>query len=139
MKSLDAPAEATGPRRIQLRRTKGWRKPEGAIYVGRASNGDQAGRWGNPFRITDLINDGVAIDVEDGRAIAVELFRSWLAGTLTPDERGDLPPFTGQREWILGHLHLLAGKTLACWCPSDQPCHADVLLELANADRAVTS
>jgi hypothetical protein len=27
----------------------------------------------------------------------------------------------------------LRGKSLACWCPLDQPCHADVLLELANA------
>lgn len=27
----------------------------------------------------------------------------------------------------------LAGKDLACWCPLDQRCHADVLLELANA------
>ena len=26
----------------------------------------------------------------------------------------------------------LAGRNLACWCPLDQPCHADVLLELAN-------
>jgi hypothetical protein len=28
----------------------------------------------------------------------------------------------------------LAGKNLACWCPLDQPCHADVLLELANGE-----
>jgi len=28
----------------------------------------------------------------------------------------------------------LAGKDLACWCPLDQPCHADVLLELANEE-----
>ena len=27
----------------------------------------------------------------------------------------------------------LRGKNLACWCPLDQPCHADVLLELANS------
>lgn len=27
----------------------------------------------------------------------------------------------------------LRGHDLACWCPLDQPCHADVLLELANA------
>ena len=27
----------------------------------------------------------------------------------------------------------LRGKDLACWCGLDQPCHADVLLELANA------
>jgi hypothetical protein len=26
----------------------------------------------------------------------------------------------------------LRGKNLACWCKPDQPCHADVLLELAN-------
>uniref|UniRef100_UPI003F65B855 DUF4326 domain-containing protein n=1 Tax=Rhodococcus opacus TaxID=37919 RepID=UPI003F65B855 len=28
----------------------------------------------------------------------------------------------------------LHGKDLACWCPLDQPCHADVLLEIANAE-----
>ena len=43
-------------------------------------------------------------------------------------------------DWL--HRHLperletklapLRGKNLACWCPLDQPCHADVLLELAN-------
>jgi hypothetical protein len=27
----------------------------------------------------------------------------------------------------------LRGKNLACWCALDQPCHADVLLELANS------
>ncbi len=31
----------------------------------------------------------------------------------------------------------LRGKNLACWCPLDQPCHADVLLELANAPAEV--
>ncbi|MGO8055976.1 DUF4326 domain-containing protein, partial [Rhizobium leguminosarum] len=29
--------------------------------------------------------------------------------------------------------HELRGKNLACWCPLDQPCHADVLLEIANS------
>lgn len=24
------------------------------------------------------------------------------------------------------------GKNLACWCKLDSPCHADVLLKLAN-------
>jgi len=28
----------------------------------------------------------------------------------------------------------LRGKNLACWCPLDRPCHADILLELANQD-----
>ena len=27
----------------------------------------------------------------------------------------------------------LRGRDLCCWCPLDQPCHADVLLEIANA------
>ena len=26
----------------------------------------------------------------------------------------------------------LRGKNLACFCPLDQPCHADVLIEIAN-------
>ena len=30
----------------------------------------------------------------------------------------------------------LRGKDLACFCPLDQPCHADVLLEIANAEKA---
>ena len=32
-------------KRIQLKRTKGWKMPEGAIYVGRGS------KWGNPFKL----------------------------------------------------------------------------------------
>jgi hypothetical protein len=35
---------------------------------------------------------------------------------------------------ILARLLDLRGKNLACWCRLDQPCHADVLLELANAE-----
>lgn len=31
----------------------------------------------------------------------------------------------------------LRGKNLACWCPLDQPCHADVLLELANSPKGM--
>jgi len=29
-------------------------------------------------------------------------------------------------------LEPLRGKDLMCFCPLDQPCHADVLLEYAN-------
>ncbi|MFK0288317.1 DUF4326 domain-containing protein [Streptomyces sp. NPDC090499] len=31
---------------------------------------------------------------------------------------------------------LLAGRDLMCWCPLDQACHADVLLELVNTPEA---
>jgi hypothetical protein len=30
----------------------------------------------------------------------------------------------------------LRGLNLACWCPLDRPCNADVLLELANSAAA---
>lgn len=102
--------------RIQRKRTKGWRMPEGAVYVGRPS------AWGNPFSIK-----GWNCTPET----AVENFRDLLARAPIADENtlwlakaGETVYDTIRRE--------LAGKDLACWCPLDQPCHADVLLDLAN-------
>lgn len=65
-------------------------------------------KWGNPFAVAG-----------HGRAHAVHLYRGWLANQLAA-----------------GTLDLaeLRGKSLACWCRLDQECHADVLLELANAE-----
>ena len=51
------------PARIQLRRTKGWRKPEGAVVVSRPS------RWGNPF----------PIGPDRSAAEAVARYREWIA------------------------------------------------------------
>lgn len=34
--------------------------------------------------------------------------------------------------WIHEHLHELKDTDLACWCPLDAECHADVLIEFAN-------
>jgi hypothetical protein len=48
---------------------------------------------------------------EYGREQAIRLYREWLAGK---------------------DLSELRGKNLACYCKLDEPCHADVLLELAN-------
>lgn len=84
------------PRRVQLRRTKGWRMPPNTTVVTRAT------RWGNPHRV-----------VNDDRAAAVEAFKQWLPGSGL-----DLTP--------------LRGRNLACFCPPDEPCHADVLLDEAN-------
>ena len=39
-----------------------------------------------------------------------------------------------QRAALLARLPELRGHDLACWCPLDGPCHADVLLELANRE-----
>ena len=98
--------------RIQLRRTKGWRLPEGAVVVARPS------KWGNPFAIGTSV-DGVRIT---DRAGAVAAFRQML----TIPERNYPSAAEIRRQ--------LAGKDLACWCPAGAPCHADVLLELANAE-----
>lgn len=97
----------SAPKRIQRKRTKGWRMPEGAVYVGRPS------RWGNPFSIK-----GWNCSPET----AIENFRDLLARA--PVNDGETVYDTIRRE--------LTGRDLACWCPLDQPCHADVLLEVAN-------
>ncbi len=112
------------PRRIQLRRTKGWRKPVGAIVVSRPS------KWGNPFTIRGAIESEFAHTTEQARVLCVEAFASVLRldrGSPWWAESG-----AATFEWINGHIDELRGHDLACWCPLDQPCHADVLLELAN-------
>jgi hypothetical protein len=107
------------PQRVRLSRARGWRKPEDTVVVARPS------KWGNPYRI------GAPVPVAERerhgwpavhtRASAVEAYRLDVAGR---------PPEF--REAVRAELH---GKNLACWCPLDGPCHADVLLEIANADR----
>lgn len=116
------------PERIQLRRTKGWRKPEGAIVVARPS------KWGNPYRAVErdwwLVEDNNGVEFEPiagtGQKLpAIEKAVSLYAVDLT--EWGGTFGIT-----VEDVRRELAGKDLACWCPLDQPCHADVLLEIAN-------
>lgn len=127
-------AEASGwdsedvPHRVRLSRRKGWRKPANTIVVSRPS------KWGNPVKIVpvrergpfDLERDGVGFigqctDLEGARRNAVARYRDLLLN------HPALAPVTIDQ--IRAEL---AGLNLACWCPLDQPCHADVLLELAN-------
>lgn len=105
------------PKRIQRKRTKGWRMPPNTVYVGRPTI------WGNPF---------------DG-ADAVEKYREalseWPVSAKTMLERkktydGNIMIWI--TTWVRPIVHELRGKDLACWCPLDKPCHADVLLEIAN-------
>ena len=111
---------ARTPRRIQLRRAKGWRRPEGAVNCARP------GHWGNPFRVGV---DGTAaecvadyVELLCGPADAVIL----VDGVSIVEQRA-------YRAWVLSHIDELRGRDLACWCRPGQPCHADVLLRLANA------
>ncbi len=103
------------PIRIQRRRTKGWKMPPNTVYVGRPS------RWGNPYDASNKEALEVARSVVGGN-LAEQLVWLYSAGLsyVLPDNIGE-------------HVALLRGKNLACWCPLDQPCHADALLELANA------
>lgn len=96
------------PKRIQLSRRKGWRKPEGAIVVARPS------RWGNPV----FFSDGRKLTADDRRYL-VDAYRVWLF------HHTDAPALEEVRAELAGH-------DLACWCGPDDPCHADVLLEMAN-------
>lgn len=125
----------SAPKRIQRKRTKGWRMPEGAIYVGRP------GRWGSPFPVGHVIDrvhasgpgwgrSAVAEIIVRNRADSVQAYREWLGGTpmLTDSLRPSIDEIRAE----------LAGHDLCCWCPLEDaegnpvPCHADVLLELAN-------
>ena len=119
------------PQRIQRRRLLGWRRPEGAIYVGRGS------MWGNPFKVGKEVTiagdfgpfDAKATILARDAAHASDLYRRFIT-------TGIVAPFTGLsfRSTITPEeiRQARAGRDLMCWCPLDQPCHADVLLEIAN-------
>ena len=117
------------PKRIQRKRTKGWRMPEGAVYVGRPT------KWGNPFGVHGDMSDRYPDGYPMAPSVAVELFRMsaadgmWFSQPL-PWPKGKIPARLTTIEEVREELR---GKDLACWCPLDQSCHADVLLEWANA------
>ena len=120
----------SAPQRIQRKRTRGWRMPEGAIYVGRPT------RWGNPFivggRITAHADDteaGFTVDMDAMTAEqAVAAYRD-LMHIRTHLYDDEVEPSVAEWQRAVSGLK---GHDLACWCALDQPCHADVLLELAN-------
>lgn len=105
------------PKRIQMRRTKGWRKPEGAVYVGRP------GKWGNPFPVGRPGPLGRQASDNAGAA-------GFFADMMHDPEMRARAGYPSDEEIRRD----LRGKDLMCFCPLDQPCHADVLLELANKD-----
>ena len=113
---------ADAPIRIQLSRAKGSRMPAGTVKVDRAS------RWGNPFNSTQIAipfmwgSAGPGIPLVGLReppslGRCLDLYAAWLRGQMDRDP---------------GFLAPLRGKNLACWCKPGEPCHADILLRLAN-------
>jgi hypothetical protein len=120
------------PKRVQMSRQRPWREQNpDAVIVARPS------RWGNPFPIPDY-----------GTEVAINLFRDMVRGVWNPtrleiftDEMVDRA-YQARLRWmhrIGGHpseliRYELAGRDLACWCAVGRPCHADVLLAIANPE-----
>lgn len=103
----------SAPIRVRLSRAKGWRMPENTVKV------DRSTKWGNPFRVGEPYETVAAGPlVCTSAAEAVRLFT---------------PCAYTRRQEIVAELR---GKNLACWCQIGSPCHADVLLDLANAPPA---
>lgn len=110
-------------KRIQRKRTKGWRMPPNTVSVTRP------GRWGNPFKVGlwfrkltadwNVWTSGESshFGIEQVRDLehSIELFR-------------DYAPHRARR--YPGWLEPLRGKDLACWCKEGTTCHADILLSL---------
>lgn len=129
------------PQRLQRKRTKGWRMPAGARCVTRP------GVFGNPFTVKGARDAGYgthnpdgsrASDAESNARLAawcVDLFRRWVA----TGKEWDGPVADKARAKLLARLPELRGKDLYCFCPvtkpdgTPHPCHADFLIELANA------
>lgn len=114
------------PKRIQRKRTKGWTMPAGAVYVGRPT------LWGNPF-VCERVEEAVKayrmhISMRMTQCFSMGPGKLQFASNLHPNTLHHAWP-----EWAKENLPSLRGKDLACWCALDKPCHADVLLELANA------
>ncbi|MCB0790645.1 MAG: DUF4326 domain-containing protein [Flavobacteriales bacterium] len=101
------------PNRVRLQRKKGWRMPENAVKV------DRTTKWGNPLII------GKHGTREECIAKYRRMMMSTSSAGLTADQRV-------YRDRVMKSVYELQGRDLACWCKPGTPCHADVLLELAN-------
>lgn len=103
------------PKRIHRKRTKGWKMPKGAVSVTRP------GKWGNPFVVSPTrkpgSRTGVCYFAVQTTEEAVETYREMLKQTPA---------------MVVEAIAELGGKDLACFCKLTEPCHADVLLEIAN-------
>lgn len=109
--------------RIRLSRKKGFDLQKLSRSLNRLECVSVArpGKWGNPYKVGEYYE---AVEEEGGpvtgrylcksAAEAVEIFREWME------------PYADDA------ASALRGKNLACWCNLWEPCHADVLLELAN-------
>ncbi|MPZ58456.1 MAG: DUF4326 domain-containing protein [Rhizobiales bacterium] len=123
-------ASSVKPVRLQLSRRKGFDlqlhsfRTNGlaAVSVARPSI------FGNPWRVG--AQPYFSLDM------VLSLHRCWITGAASDEDVG--PQAAELRKGVLGRLHALRGKNLACYCQLPDPyerdrCHAAILLQLANA------
>ncbi|KWT70716.1 hypothetical protein APY04_0777 [Hyphomicrobium sulfonivorans] len=113
------------PVRVQLKRTKGWKMPPNTVKV------DRSTKWGNPFTASGCREAGYYGSDAAINARCVDAFSVWLGPSWRCNWDG--PASEAARALILSDIAKLRGKNLACWCKPGDPCHADVLLEIANS------
>lgn len=122
----------TKPKRIQLRRTKGWKMPPNTVKV------DRTTKWGNPFVAKEWIpRDDWRFEVMEqyARIMHPGLTFTGLSRVRVGNRAEALALFDFSLSQSIELLHVvpeLRGKNLACWCKPGEPCHADVLMEIAN-------
>ncbi|WP_077228575.1 DUF4326 domain-containing protein [Sphingomonas hengshuiensis] len=112
------------PVRFHRTRRRNASTPPGAVYVGRPTI------WGNPFSDRPRI----------GHARSVILYRSWLAGDLSPHvircagfSENEINALARWRASLIPRLQSLRRRDLQCWCPLTSAwCHADTLLRVVN-------
>lgn len=121
------------PVRIQRSRSKGFKTPANTVYVGRPT------KYGNPFKLTPdgwimcfsvhrtRLNPWIFWSVSGGFTTedVVYLYEKWVTGKLTGNGFHNYLPTPPD-------YAVLRGRNLSCFCSLQSPCHADVLLKLAN-------
>lgn len=155
-------AGRTRPARLQLSRAKGWRKPEGAVVVARPTRWGNPFPLKGDWIVWAAVAAGFRADAAGRREAALWYYRRWLAadaparpepaqGDETVLESGLAAPtgehIRGLAAGVASTLYRISvptpptiedireklrGRDLACWCKPGEPCHADILLELAN-------
>ncbi|QGJ74525.1 DUF4326 domain-containing protein [Sinorhizobium meliloti] len=112
----------TKPVRLQLSRRKGFDLQALSTSI----NGREAVHVGNPFVVG---NHGDA-------AYCVDLYKAPLAGLLRVGADPNIAALERTRRVVAENVEELRGKILACWCRPGAPCHANMLPEVANRQRA---
>lgn len=119
----------TDPVRLQLSRKAGFRLQDHSLATNGlpAVNVSRPTKWGNPY------------DWRDWREVWPFEPNPWGTEINRDDWCRDRATQSFEEALSDGEVVLpvekLRGKNLACWCKRGAPCHADVLLDLANRPR----